>query len=248
VPEPPAGLDPDAAAAVLAQSLARGGGWLLPEEVEALLGAYGIPLVEQRRAGSPAAAAKAAAELGGVVALKGVAAGVVHKSRAGAVRLGLSGPTAVRRAAQQVADRLSAAGTPPGGFLVQRMVGPGVEMLVGVLADERFGPVVAVGAGGGAAEVLGDVGVRLAPLAREDALAAIAALRSAALLQREDADVGALADVAVRVGALADHHPAIAELDLNPVMVGRDGAAVVDARVRVAPPPAQPVFPALTAA
>jgi acyl-CoA synthetase (NDP forming)/GNAT superfamily N-acetyltransferase len=248
VPEPPDGLDADGAAAVLAQSLARGGGWLAPGEVEALLAAYGIPLVEQRRAGSPAGAAKAAAELGGVVALKGVAAGVVHKERAGAVRLGLSGPTAVRRAAQQVADRLSAAGTPAGGFLVQRMVGPGVEMLVGVLVDERFGPVVAVGAGGGAAEVLGDVGVRLAPLAREDALAAIGELRSAALLRRDGADVGALADVAVRVGALADHHPAIAELDLNPVMVGRDGAAVVDARVRVAPPPDQPVFPALTAA
>jgi acyl-CoA synthetase (NDP forming) len=233
---------------VLAQSLARGGGWMAPEEVAALLGAYGIPLVEQRRAGSPAAAAKAAAELGGVVALKGVGPGIVHKARAGAVRLGLSGPTAVRRAAEQVADRLTAAGTPPSGFLVQPMVGPGVEMLVGVLADERFGPVVAVGAGGGAAEVLNDVGVRLAPLAREEALAAIGALRSAALLEREAADVAALADVAVRVGALADQQPAIAELDLNPVMVGRGGAAVVDARVRVAPPPDRPVFPALTAA
>jgi acyl-CoA synthetase (NDP forming) len=128
------------------------------------------------------------------------------------------------------------------------MVGPGVEMLVGVLSDERFGPVVACGAGGGTAEVLGDVGVRLAPLAREDAVAMIAGLRSHALLAREDADVDALVDVAVRVGALADGHPAIAELDLNPVLVGRNGAAVVDARVRVAPPPVQPLFPALTAA
>jgi acetate---CoA ligase (ADP-forming) len=248
VPAPPDGIDQDAAAAVLARALARGGGWMPPEEVEALLAAYGIPLVEQRRAGSPAAAAKAAAELGGVVALKGVAPGIVHKARAGAVRLGLSGPTAVRRAAQQIAERLSAAGSPPGGFLVQRMVGPGVEMLVGVLVDERFGPVVAVGAGGGTAEVLRDVAVRLAPLGREDALAAIRGLRSSALLERDDADAGALADVAVRVGALADQHPAIAELDLNPVMVGRNAAAVVDARVRVAPPPDQPVFPALTAA
>jgi acyl-CoA synthetase (NDP forming) len=133
------------------------------------------------------------------------------------------------------------------GFLVQRMVGPGVEMLVGMLADERFGPVVACGAGGGTAEVLGDVGVRLAPLAREDALGMIGGLRSQRLLEREGADVHALADIAVRVGALADGHPAIAELDLNPVMVSARGAAVVDARVRVAPPPAQPVFPALTA-
>jgi acyl-CoA synthetase (NDP forming) len=245
VPRPPQDADPDAAAAVLARSLARGGGWLKPEELDVLLGAYGIPLVEQRRVGSPAAAAKAAAELGGAVALKGLARGVVHKARAGAVRLGLSGPTAVRRAAHEVADHLTRAGTPPSGFLVQPMVGPGVEMLVGVLADERFGPVVACGAGGGTAEVLGDIGVRLAPLARDDALAMIRGLRSHALLDRERADVDALADIAVRVGALADGHPAITELDLNPVVVSREGAAVVDARVRVAPPPVQPLFPAL---
>jgi acyl-CoA synthetase (NDP forming) len=245
--EPPKleGLDPDAAAAILASSLARGGGWLAPDEVEALLRAYGLALVEQRRVGSAAAAARAAGELGGPVALKGIAPGVVHKAQAGAVALGLAGPTAVRRAAQEIAARLEAAGTPVEGFLVQRMAGAGVEMLVGVLADERFGPVVACGAGGGAAEVLGDVQVRLAPLARDDALAMLRGLRSLALLERADADLGALAEIAVRVGALADAHPAIAELDLNPVMAGPDGAPVVDARVRVAPPAAQPVFPAV---
>ena len=238
-------VDGDAAAAVLAGSLARGGGWLRPDEVAALLDAYGIRLVEQRRVGSVAAAAKAAAELGGPVALKGVAPGLVHKAQAGAVRLGLNGPTAVRRAAQEIAARLEAAGTPVEDFLVQRMVSAGVEMLVGVLADERFGPVVACGAGGGTAEVLEDVAVRLAPLAHEEARAMIGGLRSHALLQRARADVDALADIAVRVGALADAHPAIAELDLNPVVAGPDGAAVVDARVRVAPPAVQPVFPAV---
>jgi acyl-CoA synthetase (NDP forming)/GNAT superfamily N-acetyltransferase len=238
-------IDSDAAAAVLAGSLARGGGWLRPDEVQALLAAYGIALVEQRRVSSVAAAAKAAAELGGNVALKGIAPGVVHKARAGAVRLGLSGPTAIRRAAQEVAQTLDAAGTPVEDFLVQRMAGAGVEMLVGVLSDERFGPVVACGAGGGTAEVLEDVTVRLAPLAREDAHDMIRSLRSLALLERTHADIDALADIAVRVGLLADAHPAIAELDLNPVMVGPDGAPVVDGRVRVAPPAVQPVFPAV---
>ena len=172
------GIDGDAAAAMLAGSLARGGGWLRPDEVEALLDAYGIALVEQRRVSSVAAAAKAAAELGGPVALKGVAPGVVHKAQAGAVRLDLHGPTAVRRAAQEIAQRLEAAGTPVEDFLVQRMAGAGVEMLVGVLADERFGPVVACGAGGGTAEVLEDVAVRLAPLALEEAHEMIDGLRS----------------------------------------------------------------------
>jgi acyl-CoA synthetase (NDP forming)/GNAT superfamily N-acetyltransferase len=239
-------VDHDAAAAILAGSLARGGGWLRPEEVEGLLAAYGIPLVEQRRVRSVAGAAKAAAEMGGPVALKGVAPSVVHKAQAGAVRLDLQGPTAVRRAAQDIAHRLEGAGTPVEDFLVQRMAPPGVEMLVGVLADERFGPVVACGAGGGTAEVLGDVQVRLAPLALADAHDMIRRLRSLALLERAHADIDALANIAVRVGALADEHPAIAELDLNPVMVGPDGAPVVDARVRVAPPAIQPVFPAVS--
>jgi len=70
-------------------------------------------------------------------------------------------------------------------------------------------------------------------------------LRSLALLHNANADVEALADIAVRVGALADAHPAIAELDLNPVMVSAEGAPVVDARVRVAPPAAAPIFPAV---
>jgi acyl-CoA synthetase (NDP forming) len=218
---------------------------LRPDEVEALLDAYGIGLVEQRRVGSIAAAEKAAVELGGPVALKGVAPGVVHNAQAGAVRLDLDGPTAVRRAAKDISARLAAAGTPAEDFLVQRMAGPGVEMLIGVLADERFGPVVACGAGGGTAEVLEDVAVRLAPLALEEAHEMIARLRSHALLERARADIDALADIAVRVGALADAHPAIAELDLNPVMAGPRGAAVVDARVRVAPPAVQPVVPAV---
>ena len=78
--------------------------------------------------------------------------------------------------------------------------------------------------------------MRLAPLAHEDAHAMISQLRSLVLLERTGADVDALADIAVRVGALAEGHPAVAELDLNPVMVAPEGARVVDARVRVAPP------------
>ena len=123
------------------------------------------------------------------------------------------------------------------------MVGPGVEMLVGVLADERFGSVVACGAGGGTAEVLGDIDVRLAPLAREEALAMIGGLRSRALLEREGADVGALADIAVRVGLLADAPPGDRRARPQPRDGRPHGAAVVDARVRVAPPPVRPRVP-----
>jgi hypothetical protein len=92
---------------------------------------------------------------------------------------------------------------------------------------------------------IADVQVRLAPLAREQAGEMIRALRTCALLEREGADLAGLADATVRVAALADAHPAIAELDCNPVIAGPAGALVVDARVRVAPPAVQPPFPAL---
>ena len=237
-PEHLGDVDPDAAAGVLAGALAHGGGWLGPEDVETLLRAYGIPLVEQRHTAAPVEAAQA---LGGPVVLKAVVPGLIHKARAGAVLLNLSGPEEVRRAAEELAARFDALD----GFVVQRMAAPGVEMLVGVLADERLGPVVACAAGGEAVQEIADVQVRLAPLARGEAAAMIGALRIAALLEREGADLDALADLTVRVAALADAHPAIAELDCNPVIAGPGGALVVDARVRVAAPAVQPPFPAL---
>jgi acetate---CoA ligase (ADP-forming) len=125
--------------------------------------------------------------------------------------------------------------------------GPGVELLVGVLADERLGPVVACAAGGEAVQEIADVQVRLAPLARAEATEMVGALRTSALLERERADVDAVVDVILRIAALADAHPAIAELDCNPVIASPGGAVVTGARVRVAAPAARPPFPALNA-
>ncbi len=236
--ELPEGIDADGAAAILSEALAAGGGWLDPAVAEALLRSYGIPFVEQRRTADPVAAAR---ELGdGPVAVKAIVPGLVHKARAGAVRLNV---TDVAAAARELAERFDALD----GYLIQRMASPGVEILVGVLADERLGPVVVCAAGGEAVQEIADIQVRLAPLAREEAVGMVRALRTAALLERERCDVAALADVIVRVAALADAYPAIAELDCNPVLVSPDGALAIDARVRVAPPAARPPFPALNA-
>jgi acyl-CoA synthetase (NDP forming) len=233
----PLDVDADAAAAILSGALAAGGGWLDPADAEALLRAYGIPFVEQRRTSDPVAAAR---ELGGPVAVKAVVPGLIHKARAGAVRLNV---TDVDAAARELAERFDTLD----GYVVQRMAAPGVELLVGMLADERLGPVVACAAGGEAVQEIADVQVRLAPLARAEATAMVHALRTSALLERESADVDAVADVIVRVAALADAHPAIAELDCNPVIASPDGALAIDARVRVAPPAPAPPFPALNA-
>ena len=99
--------------------------------MERLLGCYGLPLVESRTARTPDEAAAAAGELGGAVALKAVAPGLLHKTELGAVALDLPGPEAVRETAERMSARLAEAGQEPTGFVVQRMAPAGVEMLVG---------------------------------------------------------------------------------------------------------------------
>lgn len=194
---------------------------------------------------SPRDAARAATELGGDVAVKAVASGLVHKSDAGGVRLGLAGAAAVQRAARELAEAVRVAGHEPDGFLVQAMAPAGTELLVGVVGDPSFGPLIAVGAGGETAELVGDVQVRLAPVGPREAAAMLRALRTFPLLDgfrgRPQADMGSVEDIVQRVARLAADHPAIAELDCNPVIAGPAGALVVDARVRLdAPPPRRP--------
>jgi acetate---CoA ligase (ADP-forming) len=152
----------------------------------------------------------------------------------------------VGEAARSMDARLRAAGTPPSGFLVQRMAPRGVEMIVGVVHDPQFGPVVACGAGGVLVELLKDVSVRLTPLSRGDAEEMVHELKTFPLLEGYRGgpvgDVDALIDAVVRVGALVEELPQVAELDLNPIVVHPNGVTVVDARVRVAPPQPSPLL------
>ena len=147
--------------------------------------------------------------------------------------------------------QLEAAGASVEGFHVQRMAPEGTELIVGAVGDPAFGPLVACGAGGVVVELLGDVQVRLAPLGPREAEGMLRELKIFPLLDgyrgREPADIGSVQDLVMRVGALAAAHPAIAELDLNPVIASPDGALVVDARVRLEAPGPTPVFPSLNA-
>ena len=122
-------------------------------------------------------------------------------------------------------------------------------MIVGVVHDRQFGPVVACGMGGVLVELLKDVSVRLAPLSPLDASEMVAELRTAPLLigyrGGPTHDVGALEEAILRVGAMVEDLPQIAELDLNPIVVHPNGAVVVDARVRVAATDPDPLLGSL---
>lgn len=227
----------DEAASVVAAALARGDGWLTPDEVAQICLCYGLPLIEQRVVSNVEEAAAIAAQIGGEIALKAVAPGLVHKTEAGAVRLRLHDPETVQTAAQEMNERLSAQGHSPSGFVVQKMAKRGVEMLVGVVHDPQFGPVVACGAGGVQVELLKDVSVRLSPLSNEDASEMIRELKTYPLLTgfrgSAPADVGALERALLRVSAMVEDLPQIAELDCNPFVIHESGATILDARIRV---------------
>jgi acetyl coenzyme A synthetase (ADP forming)-like protein len=232
----------DAATAVIAAALAGaadggGDGWLRPEEVADLLDCYGIRTAEWRLAATPVEAGEAAAEIGGPVALKAVSPDVVHKAEARAVTLDLAGPREVVEAARAMERGLRDAGHGVDRFLVQRMVTGGVEMLVGVVHDRLFGPVVACAGGGTAAGLMRDVAVRITPLTDRDAAELVRSLAMAPLLAgyrgAPPMDVAALEDLLLRVSAMVEAHPEIVEMDCDPVIVLPEGAVVVDARIRI---------------
>jgi acetyl coenzyme A synthetase (ADP forming)-like protein len=235
----PDGIRRDEATALVATALGHGGGWLDPGDVASLLASYGFPLAEQRTVATPSEAGEAAAALGGKVVVKAIAPGLIHKSDHGAVQLGLQGADEVTRAAQEMRARLATIGQEPTGFLVQRMVSGGVEMIVGLVQDPSFGPVLACGAGGVLTEALHDVSVRLTPLSELDLVEMPRELRTYPLLQgyrgAPPNDIAALEDILRRLGALAEDLPQVAELDCNPVTVLERGACILDARIRLAP-------------
>jgi acetyl coenzyme A synthetase (ADP forming)-like protein len=236
----------DEAAAIVAGALTRGDGWLTMEEIAALFSCYGLPLIDQRIVSTAEEAGMAAEDLRGEVALKVIAPGVIHKTEAGGVRLHLSGAEQVREAAHEMSEQLTARGQSPTGFLIQRMADSGVEMIVGVVHDPQFGPVVACGAGGVQVELLRDISVRLSPLSREDASEMIRSLKTYPLLNGFRSgpvcDVAALEDGLLRVSAMVQDLPQIAELDCNPFVVQEHGAVILDARVRVVAAEPQPLF------
>ena len=231
----PSGMDTAAARTIAVRTLAGhpDGWWLDPQDVADLLAGIGVPYCRTEHAGSAGEAVDAAGRLGLPVVLK-TAATLAHKTELGGVRTDLADAGAVRAAYEAITTAI-----PGAGVLVQAMARPGIELLVGVSRTEPYPPVLLVGLGGTATALLGDTATRLAPVTDVDAHDMIRQLRSAPLLLgyrgAAPADVAALEDLLQRISTLADEIPEIAELDLNPVIVGADAVVTVDAKIRVAP-------------
>jgi acetyltransferase len=245
---PPARLDvfePDVAAArhVIATALAAGRSWLNPEEAEALLTAYRIPIVANYLAEDPEKAASIAEKIRLPIVLKIRSPDVTHKSDVGGVALNLGDADRVRREAAAMIERVRAVRPAArlDGFLVQPMVPRhgAVELLVGLVEDPVFGPLVAFGQGGTAVEILHDSSLEFPPLNRLLARRLMARTRVWRLLQgyrgKPAAAIEAIIEVLIRLGQLVSDHPEIRELDINPLLVDSAGVIALDARMRLAP-------------
>jgi len=235
--------DQTAARAHIDAALAEGRHWLSEFEAKEVLRAYGIPCVQTVVAATPAEAERAAKRLGGRIALKILSPDITHKSDMGGVALNLP-PTQVWAEADAMLERIKAAAPDAriDGFTVQEMAHrPGAhELIVGMVDDVLFGPVILFGEGGTSVEVVADKALALPPLNMNLAKDLMARTRIHKLLQgyrsRPAADQDAIALALIKVSQLVTDFPEIAELDINPLFADENGVLALDARIGVQVP------------
>ncbi len=201
-----------------------------------LLRGFGVPMPDERLAGSADDAARAAAEIGFPVVAKLCGDAIAHKTERGLVRLGLGDEESVRHAAQDLLD----AATPDDGpveVLVAPMLRGSRELIAGLNDDPQFGMTVMLGVGGILAEAVADVSIRLVPIERVDAEDMIDDLATQKLLgafRGEPAvDREALVAILLGLSAAATADPRIKSADLNPLIVVDGRPVAVDALVEL---------------
>jgi acetate---CoA ligase (ADP-forming) len=218
---------------LLGELRSAGGSALSEHQTKELIAGWGIPITREERAASADAAAGIAQKIGFPVALKVDSADILHKTEAGAIRLGLKDADDVRSAFSQIMSnaREYAPQARIDGVLVQEMVSNAVEAIAGVSYDRQLGPVLLFGTGGVMVEVYNDITLRLCPITPSEAREMISEVKGARLLQgfrgRPRCDIDALADTLARVSHLAVHlEGKLSELDINPLMVLPEGKGV----------------------
>jgi acetyltransferase len=226
-----------AARAILSDAVRRGT-TLSETESKRVLACYGIATPKEILARDPEAAVAASRQIGGSVAIKIVSPDILHKTEAGGVRLGLSTPEDVRKAAEDI--QASALRYAPqariDGISVQQMVPSGVEIMLGVKNDRQFGPLIAVGLGGIMVELLDDTALRLAPVNDQTAGAMLASLKGHALLTgfrgKPGVDIDRLVDTICRLSELAhDLRDIVDQIDVNPVIAATSAVMAADALI-----------------
>jgi acetyltransferase len=197
----------------------------------------GFDCIFSRFADSPGMAAHLAHRLGFPVALKIDSPDILHKSDVGGVRLHLQSGQDVRLAYDQMMTQIKQCCPTArlNGAVISPMASSGLEVILGMSRDAQFGPVILFGLGGVTVELFRDVALRPLPLDRQQAREMIDETKGAPLLKgfrgQPVLDENAVVDALLKLAQIAEEHPEIMEIDLNPVRVYREGLVVVDARI-----------------
>ncbi len=224
---------------VIARARAEGRSALDEVACKLLLADLGIRVPRSVVVAEAAEAVSATNGLRPPFAVKVVSPAILHKSDVGGVTLNMMDGTAVTRAIEQMAQKPGIAGKPVTGWLIEEMIPPGREMVIGGIHDPQFGPMIMVGLGGIFVEVLKDIAFRICPIVEAEAHDMIDELRAAALLNGVRGEAGvdkqALVDALLKIGGdnglMLTSGDEIAEIDLNPVIVSQKGAMAADARI-----------------
>ncbi|MFC0622474.1 acetate--CoA ligase family protein [Kribbella deserti] len=242
--------DKAAVQAVLDRALAEGRSALSAPEAKLVADAYGIATPGEGLATTADGAAELAAEIGFPVVLKIVSPDILHKTDAGGVVVGVENESAAKEAFDRIVANAKAyqADAEISGVQVQKMLqrGPDVqEVIVGAVHDQTFGKIVAFGLGGVLVEVLKDVTFRLAPTTPDEAASMVEGINAHEMLNgvrgSKPVDKPAIAAIITALSDLVSDFPQFAEVDLNPVLAGPDGATAVDVRIIVDPAAGVPV-------
>lgn len=210
---------------------------LLGVDALSFLQKEGFPVLKGLLAGNEDDAARKALEIGLPVTLKPSSPDVIHKTETGGIRVSLKDETEVRQAFREIVETFAAncPGKRLDGVMVQRQ-GSGLEVIVGMLRDQQFGPVLMFGLGGIFVEAIKDVSFRLIPIENSDAKDMMAELRNYGVLKNPRSgtiDLLAVEHLLVGISTFITGHPEIKEMDMNPVFVSSHGVQICDARIMI---------------
>jgi len=222
---------------IIVKALERGQSALSEHDSKLLIEKYGVPLAPETLAGSLDEAVEAASGIGYPVVLKACGPEISHKTERELVVVGLKTEAEVKEAYDKILANLG--DTPWEGVLVQKMVPGERELVIGLVRDPQFGPCVMFGLGGIFTEVLKDTSFRVAPITEGDAMQMMDDIKAKAILGpvrgKSPADKAKLARALVGLGRIGLEQEAVAEIDVNPLIITGDGDPVaVDALVVLA--------------